>query len=911
MNESWRNVSKSEPCPICGKATWCSIAQDGSAAICRRVESDKPAGEKPDSGWVHRLGDQPSEATKSKHTAKSIPESERFSADVPALRNRHLHHLLASAITVEVIQERGYRSVAGVQELIDAGFVAKSQQRAGGILIPVHNPTGAPCGYIYKPDSPRLSASNSKPIKYEVPRGAQLHLDVPLRCNGRIKDPKVRIWITEGAKKADALASIGECSVNLNGVYGYLGKNEFGGKTLLPDFELIPWNGGREVILAFDSDIIIKKEVRLALERLAGILVDKGSQVSLLNLPLNDDGSKVGVDDYLAGGHSLGDLIGLCKSWEPAGRDVADLEVQQAIITRSDGRFCLVKKDGDHRYRSPLSNFTAGVSEEIVRDDGQKETRHFVINGSLESGARLPAIEVEAEEFPAMAWVVKSWGNRAFIAPGSSSKDYLRAAIQTQIKDTPIRRVYEHTGWRDVDGERYYLSGSGALGNPAIEVELKDALARYRLPVNPDEVDRVEAMQESLKLLDFGNPYVMYPMWALMYLAPLTEMLNPAFTMFLCGGSGTFKSTISSLFLNHFGKFDGPLDLPASWEATANQLGWVCFVLKDAVACIDDWYPGSTVADQRAMEALAQKVIRSQGNRTARGRMRSDLTVATTYVPRGLLLTSGEQVPGGQSLSARLFTLTLERDDIDLSDLSAAQASQALYSYAMAHYLNWLKAHWSLVEAAPLAWRQFRDRARTEAQHLRLPAVVAWLYTGLDLAMKYAVDVKALTEDAAEAHRAMAWAHLMDLADRQGGAVEEERAANRFIAAMATLFTQGKIFTIPKDIRAPTGEPSPGKTFVGWRDTEYYYLLPEAAYGVASEFASHVSAFTFKPRAVWADLARLNMIKVKDEKPVVPTWIGKGMSDGSQRRVIMLRRKVIDGIDVSQAELLDDNGPEQ
>ena len=52
----WKRVSKTSPCPICGKPDWCLITADQSAAICQRQSegSVKMVGE---SGWLHRLRD--------------------------------------------------------------------------------------------------------------------------------------------------------------------------------------------------------------------------------------------------------------------------------------------------------------------------------------------------------------------------------------------------------------------------------------------------------------------------------------------------------------------------------------------------------------------------------------------------------------------------------------------------------------------------------------------------------------------------------------------------------------------------------------------------------------------------------------------------------------------------------------
>jgi hypothetical protein len=47
-------VSSAQPCPVCVKPDWCLIAPDGTAAICKRVESGKECGE---AGWLHQLSE--------------------------------------------------------------------------------------------------------------------------------------------------------------------------------------------------------------------------------------------------------------------------------------------------------------------------------------------------------------------------------------------------------------------------------------------------------------------------------------------------------------------------------------------------------------------------------------------------------------------------------------------------------------------------------------------------------------------------------------------------------------------------------------------------------------------------------------------------------------------------------------
>ena len=156
-------------------------------------------------------------------------------------------------------------------------------------------------------------------IKYELPKGAGMRVDCPPSCRGMLGDPKVTLWVTEGQKKADALASRGLCAIALLGVWNFKGRNGFGGTTLLADFDSIAWRG-REVRVVFDSDVTSKVPVQQALERLAEHLRRKGARVAAAYLPPGADGRKVGVDDWLAAGHTAEELAHLAEAPRPAPR---------------------------------------------------------------------------------------------------------------------------------------------------------------------------------------------------------------------------------------------------------------------------------------------------------------------------------------------------------------------------------------------------------------------------------------------------------------------------------------------------------------------------------------------------------------------------------------------------------------
>jgi len=229
---------------------------------------------------------------------------------VNKLLPQHIKELENSAISPEVIQERGYTTVYGKAPLKDFGF-AVYQQKAPGILIPLWgvNGTTEPINYQYKPDYPRIN--KGKAVKYESPTDSLNRLDCPPRCKADLANPQIPLWITEGAKKADAIATAGGCALNVGGVWNWKGKNPFGATTIQADFDSIALSE-RIVNLAFDSDIVSKPPVKLALLRLSEHLQRKGAVVEIIYLPQNGD-KKTGIDDYLVQGHSLQDAIALPK----------------------------------------------------------------------------------------------------------------------------------------------------------------------------------------------------------------------------------------------------------------------------------------------------------------------------------------------------------------------------------------------------------------------------------------------------------------------------------------------------------------------------------------------------------------------------------------------------------------------
>jgi hypothetical protein len=86
--EKMQRVTKNNPCSVCGKPDWCLYAEDGSAAICQRIQKNslKRCG---DAGWLHVLRDRPQSQRYSPHRKFTVPQDNTPVKDFRALQQQY------------------------------------------------------------------------------------------------------------------------------------------------------------------------------------------------------------------------------------------------------------------------------------------------------------------------------------------------------------------------------------------------------------------------------------------------------------------------------------------------------------------------------------------------------------------------------------------------------------------------------------------------------------------------------------------------------------------------------------------------------------------------------------------------------------------------------------------------------
>jgi hypothetical protein len=214
----------------------------------------------------------------------------------PNLLEQHRDLLEASGISSEVARERGYWSATKRSELEKLGF-KRFQQIVPALVIPIRDARGNVVNYQIRPDQPRIG-ENQRPVRYESPAGIPPTLDVPSRCALSLRQNHATLWITEGARKADAAAAAGLCCVSLPGVWSWAKRLNGDARQVLPDLQRVKLED-RQVVIAFDSDVMVKSQVFKALEALHTYLFSQGAHVRFLYLPELEPGWKTGLDDFI------------------------------------------------------------------------------------------------------------------------------------------------------------------------------------------------------------------------------------------------------------------------------------------------------------------------------------------------------------------------------------------------------------------------------------------------------------------------------------------------------------------------------------------------------------------------------------------------------------------------------------
>ena len=735
----------------------------------------------------------------------------------------------------------------------------KGSRDCAGILIPYYRP-GEPRAFNYRlrRDNPDWTVAKDGKLrpdrKYLGPPGGANRLYIPPGVTlDQLADAQVPVAIAEGEKKALALWRLAHHAtesprfipIAIGGVWSWRGSvGKTGGpkgerldvKCPISDLSRIAW-AGRKVFIIFDANVHTNDSVKRARKGISRELATRGAKVDSVNLP--EDCGVNGIDDLLAA-WGPAKVLDLFEASTSGAR--LEVVVPPQFQSRPEGLFRITTKGGG-LTQIQLTNYQAAITANIRLDDGVETTCEFEIAAEL-MGRKLQ-FTIPASEFASMDWPIERLGAGAITYP--NQRDYARTAIQSQSMTAEERCIYTHTGWRNVDGSWAFLHAGGAIAGAGavsdVNVRLAGQMCRYELRLPASRESLAIAVSASLKVVDLGPDAISFPLLAATYRAVLGEA---DFAIHVAGETGAFKSEVAALHQQHFGASMNRLHLPGAWSSTGNALEALAFLAKDALLVIDDFAPQGNSADVARYHAAADRVFRAAGNHAGRGRLDSTAKLREPKPPRALILSTGEDIPRGQSVRARLLILELPKNSIEAAALTECQndARAGRFAEAMGAYVQWLARRYDKArDRLAQLIVEHRSRALRNVAHARTPDIVANLQAGFELYLEFCTESRAVDRVERDDLMNRCWAALSEAAGTQTKHQMATEPASRFVALVRSVLASGRAHLEARSGGEPSHSPgscgwrrdnsgawAPLGECIGWITDDDVYLEPTAAF---------------------------------------------------------------------------------
>ena len=165
--------------------------------------------------------------------------------------------------------------------------------------------------------------------------------------------------------------------------------------------------------------------------------------------------------------------------------------------------------------------------------------------------------------------------------------------------------------------------------------------------------------------------------------------------------------------------------------------------------------------------------------------------------------------------------------------------------------------------------------------------------------LNYMRDVGALTDEEAQKMLLHARQVLTESSRKQSKDMESEKPTRIFLDSLTELLASKTV--VLKDLTSRMDfKPSPGVDMIGYMDADYYYLLPNVAFGAVSRLCREQGVeFPVSLKALYKHLRADNVLRTAPESdtPTRNRWI-----DGKAVRLLWIPRKAMDGPKVSQEQ---------
>ncbi|WP_215634792.1 DUF927 domain-containing protein [Clostridium baratii] len=485
-----------------------------------------------------------------------------------------------------------------------------------------------------------------------------------------------------------------------------------------------------------------------------------------------------------------------------------------------------------------ITNTIPSIKKQITKRSSNKEEKYIEI-GALTNGKILTPICIKTKELDNVKWVNEKWGLDVIVYP-RMEKEFL-LMLKEIDKDVKNEIVVDSIGWNNECGKYSYLFSNETIGDTNIRAEVDEHLRNYKLTSKRSKNLKKDC-KKSLDLIHIVNKKISFVLLGLVYLSPLLEFIKlstklPEFVTWIYGSTGSGKTTLARQFLAHFGDFKN--SLPASFNDTYSSIELKAHRVKDALMVLDDYCPQASYKESQAMDTTAEKIIRAVCDRVSRGRMNINLESQQQFIPRGMLLITGETLISGHSTVERLIPLEIKRNDINWDKMSKSQNDMEALSRCMRGYIEYLleQANDDINSLSEIIVSNYNEylkffRENSAPSHGRTYEAFAWVATGLNIGMQFFRDIELITEDDISKYMEEALEKFLDIIYMKSSNVAENKPSKIFIESLKDIVSSSTISILNLDTREVTGST---KCIKGYCDSEYYYFNYSEIFSIVNQ----------------------------------------------------------------------------
>ena len=556
-----------------------------------------------------------------------------------------------------------------------------------------------------------------------------------------------------------------------------------------------------------------------------------------------------------------------------------------------DGCINLIDRINSNENYFAICNFNIIAEKIIIKDNGLFVEEFCVFKCILSNTNEERTIYMKYDELNSDKWIISKLGVKYCLFPINNAYKYLKVYVAEQFKNILSEIQYTHVGWRKIGDRFIYLHGGGVVGD--YNFNIKGDRGKV-INVNYN-ISRESALKETIDMINISdNKFKTLPLLLYSHLAVIREVYmqagyQPKFIMWIYGLTGSMKTSVSKIFFNLFNRERDYIS--ATFKDTKTAVEIKTAEYKDSILLLDDYHPTTSSIEKREMQSLASHILRIYGDGISKSRSNKNLGKAKEYPPRGLCVITGEDIIDGESSVARFIGIEVCPGDYKTDILSYYQNNTLIYSTHMYYFIEWVSKNFNeIVSFIREKFLMYRNSILNIFRHKRLADSYTFLYLTYEILFAYCNSVKNANINNLFYNCEDVKNIIIDTIKSHEQYTVKQNPAILYLLAIQELIQSKRCKVIEKN------KPNNEKCIIGYKDDEFYYLIPNLSYSNVIDFWKRQNIeFPVTSDRVNKALDELNVIKTKVEGNSIKRTV-KASINGERKRYLIIYRDVMDKI---------------